>query len=223
MTNSVKIPVSVLFDMDGTLLSTEALVLPSWIEAFAESGATLTEEDAARAIGCDSVAALALLQDAVGLDIDYASVQRRCGELFRERAARDGVPVKPGARRILSGLRELGVPVGLATSTRSHSALPQLRDAGLLEFFDAIVCGDEVEVRKPHPSIYLLCLERLRIADPRAAWAVEDSRNGILSARAAGLKVAHIPDIQKVPQEVLDLTDSVIQSLDELADLFGLP
>lgn len=222
MTGAIRLPAGVVFDMDGTLLSTEALVVPSWIAAFAEAGAELPEQAAIEVIGSDSATALDALRRAVGLELDYPAIQRRCGELFRERAERDGVTVKPGVGRILSGLREARVPIGLATSTRSHPALVLLGRTGLAGRFDAMVFGDEVERRKPHPDIYLLCMERLGIG-PTGVWAVEDSRNGILSAHAAGLKVAHIPDLQTMPGHILELVDSVHSSLDELSLRFGVP
>jgi HAD superfamily hydrolase (TIGR01509 family) len=213
---------AVVFDMDGILLDTERIGVRAWIAAFAEHGVRIDEATAILPIGSDPHRTLEIFREAIGPDHDFEAVQRRCREIFHETATRTGIPVKSGARRILTGLRENGVPVGLATSTTRDLAHPELRIAGLLDLLDATVFGDEVAERKPAPEIYREALRRLAIEDPRGTWAVEDSVNGILSASAAGLSVAYIPDLQPVDHAVSKLADVRLPDLDALADFFGL-
>jgi len=178
---------------------------------------------ATRPIGSDARRTLEIFGESVGGDHDFAAIQERSHQIFRDIVQREGIPVKAGARRILTGLRGRGIRVGLATSTRKAAAHGELRDAGLLELLDATVFGDEVAVRKPSPEIYREALRRLGIDEPEDSWAVEDSVNGILSASGAGLAVAYIPDLQPVDRGVAKLARIQLADLDALADLFGLP
>jgi HAD superfamily hydrolase (TIGR01509 family) len=216
------LPSAVIFDMDGTLLDTEQIGVRAWIAAFAEHGIHIDRSTAILPIGSDARRTLDIFRHAVGGDHDFEAIQRRCHEIFHEIAGREGIPLKPGAMQILSKLRSRGVLVGLATSTRKESAQPELREVGLLEYFDATVFGDEVSERKPSPEIYLEALRRLGLDGSEAVWAVEDSANGVLSAHAAGLRVAHIPDLQTVDPLVAAKAHVRLPSLEHLAEFFSV-
>lgn len=84
--------------------------------------------------------------------------------------------------------------VGLASSTAHDIVVQELTDAGLVDYFQAITGGDQISHSKPDPEIYLKACEKLGI-DPKEAYAVEDSYNGIRSAFSAGMKPLMVPDL----------------------------
>ncbi len=113
----------------------------------------------------------------------------RKNEVFNARVKNMGVDVDRECVRFIREMRERGVRVGLASS--SKNAVPILESVGLLELFEAIVDGvvsEQLGLRgKPQPDIFLTCLRKLRSShDPRRAMVVEDAISGVEAGRAGG-------------------------------------
>jgi len=117
---------------------------------------------------------------------------------------------------MLAYLKGQDIPLGLATSSARDTALTYLGRAGLLDYFDILVGGDEIEVSKPAPDIYLEAVRRLG-AEPATALAFEDSDNGVKAAHAAGLRVVQIPDLAPPSDEVMAFGHMTATSLPEAA------
>ena len=180
-----------VFDMDGLLLDTERVADRSWVQAGAEFGLA----DPLRAInGCRG------LNDAgmkhwFGLHepgFNYEGFRLRARALSH--AVTDvKVPVKEGAAEILKRLKDAGILLAVASSTREVTVRDQLGRAGLLPYFDAVITGDTVSRGKPHPEIYCKACEALGLS-PSECIGFEDSVNGLRSAYRAGLYTIQIPD-----------------------------
>ena len=104
------------------------------------------------------------------------------------------VDVKDGVVPLLRTLREHAIPMALATSTARPHTTTKLTRAGLVGFFETLVCGGETANGKPHPEPYLEAARRLG-CDPRDCWALEDSNNGTRAAAAAGCVTFQVPDL----------------------------
>ena len=120
--------------------------------------------------------------------LDFEDFDARVRERFLALYGGGRLPVKPGAREILTALKARGVPLALASSTRTETVRRELGEAGLLGFFDLIVGGDAVIRSKPDPEIFLTAAARLG-AQPGECFVIEDSFNGIRAARAGGFLV----------------------------------
>jgi HAD superfamily hydrolase (TIGR01509 family) len=141
-------------------------------------------------------------------DID-AGVVERMEELYRER-----LPLIPGAREAVQRLSRW--PLGVASSANRPLIDLALELSGLAPSFSVTVSSEEVARGKPAPDVYLEAARRLG-ADPGRCAAVEDSHNGILSARAAGMRVIAIPNRRFPPgHEALRQADVVLPSLKDL-------
>jgi HAD superfamily hydrolase (TIGR01509 family) len=128
---------------------------------------------------------------------------------------RESLPLVPGAVEAVERLAGRW-PLGLASSSNRAVIDAVLELAGIARFFRATVSSEEVEHGKPAPDVYLEVARRLGV-DPTRSAAVEDSRNGIRSAHAAGMRVIAIPNPHYPPnEETLALADTVIESLDDL-------
>ncbi|MBW3577131.1 MAG: HAD-IA family hydrolase [Actinobacteria bacterium] len=105
---------------------------------------------------------------------------------FRELADGGEIPERPGATRLLDELADAGIPVAVATTGTRAWVEPLLDKLFGLERFAVIRTGTEVEDRKPDPKVFVETVSALDVP-PERSVAVEDSENGVVAARAAGL------------------------------------
>jgi HAD superfamily hydrolase (TIGR01509 family) len=185
------IPQAVLWDMDGTIVDTE----PYWIKAETELVAvfdgTWSHEDGLSVVGQGlPVTAARLQQRGVALTIDeiVQSLTSRVLEQLEE-----SIPYRPGARELLSGFAEAGIPQALVTMSIERMAL-RVADIITGAPFSTVVAGDNVINSKPDPEAYLVAAERLDV-DIRQCVAFEDSPSGCTSAFSAGAFTVGIPHL----------------------------
>lgn len=131
--------------------------------------------------------------------------------------AAHGVPLKPGARELLSYLSAQRYTIGLASSSPMHLVERQLTMAGLFGYFSAFATGDMVQNSKPAPDIYLLACQKLSIA-PESAYAIEDAPKGVQAAASAGLGVLMVPDLAPASDALAALCQGVYPSLLDILD-----
>jgi len=205
---------AVVFDLDGVLLDSEQL----WDEVrehlARERGGRWHERAQADMMGMSSPEWSRYMHEVMGLaespEEINAEVVRRLEVRYRER-----LPLLPGARDAVERLAQHW-PLGLASSSNRELIDFVLDQAQLAQFFRATVSSEEVERGKPAPDVYLEAARRLGVSPERCA-AIEDSRNGVLSARAAGMRVIAIPNAHYPPdEETLAAADVVLLLLDDL-------
>ncbi len=183
---------AVIFDLDGILADSE----PWWNEIdsklLAEYGVIYRGEYHREVLGVSYRLAVEFYKKAFGLSASIEELMRRRGEIATEFFA-NRVGLFPSTKRTLERLRDMKVRLAIATSSVSASARPFLDRHGLTPFFDGIVTGDEIERGKPDPDIYLRAAKKLGIGAD-ACLVIEDALSGITAGKAAGMRVAAIPD-----------------------------
>ena len=205
---------AVVLDMDGVLIDSEQLWDEVREQLARERGGGWHERAQADMMGMSSTEWSRYMHDVIGLAEPPEEINR---EVVRRLLARyrESLPLMPGA---VEAVERLAVrwPLGLASSSNREVIDTVLELAGIAHLFRATVSSEEVEHGKPAPDVYLEAARLLGI-DPTSCAAVEDSANGIRSARAAGMRVIAIPNPRYPPsQDVLALADVVLHSLDEL-------
>lgn len=208
---------AVVFDADGTLFDTETLMHKIWVEVGQELNFTRPSQEYLDFVGLNRTALLALMAERYGDDFDGYGYLIRCVDRLAQHIDREGVPLKPGAREILEFLHERGIPAALATSTQRIRTNRRLELSGLAPYFQATITGDEVSKGKPDPEMYLTACQNLGVP-PHRAIAVEDSKNGILSAHAAGMLPVMIPDMIPPTPELEALLFQKFNSLLDFRD-----
>ena len=203
---------AVIFDMDGVIFDSERLVLKGWKEIAAKYDIEGIEEVLPKCLGVNAQATREIFWEYYGQEFPYDEYKKEASALFHSRYGNGRLPLKPGVRELLSYLKEEGYLVGLASSTRQAIVEQEITDAGLLPYFDDLVCGDMLKKSKPEPDIYLKACKNLNV-NPRMAIAVEDSYNGIRSAKRAGMVPVMVPDMVQPDEEMKTLAHVICQDL----------
>ena len=204
----------VVFDLDGVLLDSEQVWDGVREELARERGGRWHDRAQRDMMGMSSPEWSRYMHDVVGLTESAeeisAEVVHRLEEVYRER-----IPALPGARDAVERIAARW-PLALASSSNRELIDLSLELLGVAKLFQATVSSEEVERGKPAPDVYLEAARRLGIEPARAA-AVEDSHNGIRSARAAGMRVLAIPNWHFPPDaDALAEANAVLESLADL-------
>jgi len=208
---------AVLFDMDGTVLDTEPISYKSWQKAFESENRAFDEGLYKQCMGLPGVSSELLVDEFFGEKGLFRRAAKTASEWFKYYSESEGVPVKAGFYKLSDYLIETGVRAMLVTSSAHESAVRNLSLAGIIDRFDGIIGGDSVVKGKPHPDPFLKAAE-LAGAKPGECLAVEDSKNGLVSASAAGIKCIYIKDMFDVP-EAEELAFKRAGSLDEIINI----
>lgn len=188
---------ALVFDFDGLILDTEIPIFRAWQQVYADHGVPPIDLDEwASVLGLhhghpDAPRPLERLARLVGGELDLVAIEARRREIRDDLI---GVSdLRPGVIQLLDEAQRLGVPTAIASSSSSEWILSHLEPRGLLDRFDALSCAGDGVPGKPDPATYLQACHLLG-ADPVASIAFEDSPNGVLAAKAAGLYCVAVPN-----------------------------
>ncbi len=205
---------ALIFDFDGLILDTETPDYLSWKETYEMMGCELPLNLWNNGIGSESMFdPLAYLEKHTKKPFDRAAV-------LAIRRQRDDVllaaqSILPGVETYLADAKEIGLKIGLASSSAHEWVDPHLDRLGLRHHFDLVKCRDDVGNRgKPDPAVYRAALEGLEV-DGRDALALEDSLNGVTAAKGAGIYCVAVPN-QMTRQMNFETADYRLDSLDQL-------
>ena len=213
---------ALVFDFDGLILETEGPAYQAWVEVYREYGHELPKELWLEYIGREGgwFDALAYLEGLTGPLADRDAIELRRNARKTELVL--AVAESAGLRALLTDALARGLRLAVCSSSTPKWVLGHLDRLGLRPFFDHVQCLDRPELRsKPAPDLYLAACAGLGVR-PDEAIAFEDSRNGMRSAHAAGMRCVVVPNELTV---AMDLTGAdhrfeslAAVSLDELLD-----
>jgi putative hydrolase of the HAD superfamily len=203
---------ALIFDFDGLIVDSETPGFQAWSEVYANHGCSLPFEKYSACIGTIGGFDLhGYLEEQSGRPIDRTELEQACNTRWLQ--LMHAQPLLPGIAACVSAARERRLKLAIASSSTQKWVTRNLRKFDLLDQFDAICTSDHVNAVKPDPALYLLALEKLGVSAD-AAIAFEDSPNGILAAKRAGIFCIAIPNplTHELP---LELADRRLRSLEE--------
>jgi HAD superfamily hydrolase (TIGR01509 family) len=200
-----------LFDMDGLLIDSEPLWLEAERSVMARLGSGWTETDQMALLGGSLARTVRYLLAKAARPAPPEAIGEWLMADIAERVRRHGVPLRPGARELLTAVAAAGLPNALVTSSERGFMDAVLASTRLR--FDVLVCAEDVAATKPDPEPYLLAAKLIGVP-PGDCFALEDSPNGVASAEAAGCRVLAVPSLLPIPpapgrtvvRSLLDLT-----------------
>lgn len=211
---------AVVFDMDGLLFDTERLCIEATDWAGEQMGIGKAGWMNYRTLGSNHQEVKRIWLAEFGPDFDYDRLSTLVGEYTRRYLAEHPIPVKPGLYELLNCLKGRGIPLAVASSSGEGTVRRNLIQAGVLDCFDAVVCGDHIARSKPAPDIYLAACAKLG-TDPARCAAVEDSRNGLWSAANAGCYPLMVPDLWQPDAQTAAFLAGKANTLSDLIPWFA--
>lgn len=203
---------AVIFDVDGVLVDSEWASALAWRSTLSRFGYQIDDATFGGFVGTTDRALAEFFSVRVERD---AGIILATAEEEMRRIASGGLMAFPDALVLLD---DLSVPTAVASNSDRWRLEVVLGAAGIRHRFEISVAGDEVQLPKPAPDIYLRVAEVLSV-QPRECVVIEDSPTGITAARAAGMKVVavrrgHFPDDRLAEAELVvdSLADSTLLS-----------
>lgn len=209
----------VIFDMDGLMFDTERINFESWMQVARKYGFDFDEPLHSSFIGIRENDIHTYLETIYGVESDIASWRKEVKQTQADYIrTNQTVHMKKGLLDLLDFLDEQGIQKAVASSSSLEMINYYLTLENLTHRFDFVVSGEQVENGKPAPDIFLYACEKAGVS-PTEAMVLEDSRNGLKAAKAAGIQNVFVPDRIGVSEEMLELSDVV---LDDLSQVIGL-
>lgn len=186
---------AIIFDMDGVLVDTEPLIFDIFRNVFAPWGINLSDEYQYKFIGKPFSANLHDIRNDFGVEFDHDEVRQTFDQAYAAGLSSQPLPLQKGVLPIIEKARELNLMLALCTTTSRHQVkvvFEQIKKSGAIDphsLFQAVITGNDVTHKKPHPEPYLAAAQALGVP-PHRCLAIEDTFTGVTSAKTAGCTTA---------------------------------
>jgi HAD superfamily hydrolase (TIGR01509 family) len=208
---------AVIFDMDGVLIDSEPLWKIAMEEVFHSVGCNITRQDFQKTVGLRIDEVISFWYKERGWErYSEKEVEIRIVDKMIELIHENGAPLT-GVVETIDFLRSNGLKIGLATSSYKVLIDAVLNTLDIRSQFDEVHSAEDEVFGKPHPAVYLTVAERLGV-NPLKTLVIEDSLNGIISARAARMEVVCIPEKTHNPEPKLVVAHHMYEDMSKMLD-----
>jgi HAD superfamily hydrolase (TIGR01509 family) len=198
---------ALIFDVDGTLAETEELHREAFNQTFREFDlAWHWDQERYHTLLKITGGKERMLAHAASLginDFDPLPLHKRKTTLYNEMLAQGAISLRPGVEALIRKAKEKDLRLAIATTTSRKNVETLIRvtlGGDPHHWFEAICTGEDVAIKKPDPEVYQVALSRLALT-ARDAIAFEDTKNGVLAARGAGLDVIVTPSLYSAGED----------------------
>ena len=207
----------IIFDMDGTMFDTESIYQKGW-ELMAYRYEQIYNPGFQIAACGTTGETMRRIVNEFYPGIDPESFIKDCSKWVEEQVKIE-LPEKPGLHEILAYAKEQGWKMAVASGSRMMMIEHNLNKAGIVDMFDALASGHEVENGKPAPDVFLLAAERLGLK-PEECYVIEDGANGVRAGAAAGCDTIMVPDIIEPDEEMRSISVAICDTLLDVIQFF---
>ncbi len=204
--------IGIILDMDGVIVDSEPIHLEATNRVLKSYGVRLTYEENVPLQGMAEIPYWKFLMKKFNFSEDIEKLISLKEKHMFDILSKSNLKPSPCLREFLEALKKREISVGLASSSQLSQIRFTLEKLELVDYFDVVTSGEEVEKGKPEPDIFLETAKRMQVI-PKNCVVIEDSRNGLLGAIKAGMKVIAFRNSYNLP------VDMKIDSFCELLDL----
>ncbi|MGT2666944.1 HAD family hydrolase [Streptococcus rifensis] len=207
---------AIIFDMDGVIVDSEYIFLTTKTQMLLDRGIDTDESYQYQFMGTTFDHMWQVMKEENGLTESVPDLIAEMNERREKMIKRDGVRAISGVQELIKSLRDNGWRLGVASSSPKHEILSNLNALGLSDAFEVKISGEEVAHSKPAPDVFLRAAELLGI-QPENCLVFEDTKNGSLAAKAAGMVCIGFanPDY---PAQDLSACDLLINNYNDIYD-----
>jgi beta-phosphoglucomutase family hydrolase len=179
---------AIIFDMDGVLIDSEPIHLKATNRILKKFGVELKGEENLAYQGMNELDYWKELVKKFSLPSEPEKLAAEKNFEMWKILKSSKLKLFPHVKRFLKRMKNLGLKLAVASSSPRNQINFMLEKTGILDFFDVIISGDSLKRGKPHPDIFLITAEKLGL-EPEECVVIEDSRNGIMAGKSAGMIV----------------------------------
>ena len=208
-----------MFDMDGLLIDSEKhMWLVNGMKAAECYGFKPDSEYYKSLMGMAKNIYYEKLVAYFGDSLPVPEISKKVDELNNQTISNNEIPLMEGVEELLIFLKENNIKMSVVTSSPISMAKTILSNLNILQYFDSIHTGTEVERGKPYPDIYLKVLNDYQL-DKDEALIFEDSHNGARAAIASQIKLILVPNIAYVSDKDKEEAYQVIKPINQAIDI----
>ena len=204
---------TIIFDMDGVIIDSEPLWEKAEIQLVKDHGKTYSDSYRNKIIGLNQKDSVNILKNTFNLNTSVEDILEQRKKILIDIYKKE-LKVFPGIFNILEETRSKGYKTGLASGSPESVINFVMDKFGLDDYFSAILSGDSANEGKPSPEIYLATAEMLR-SRPENCIAIEDSVNGVLSVKNAGMYCIAVPH-PELEIELYSSADFIYENISEV-------
>lgn len=207
---------ALIFDFDGLILDTEMPDFQSWQNVYRERGVELPLEKWGSIVGGNAASDFDpydYLEELTGQEVDRDAIWFKRRKDYLDNL--ETQPILPGVQSYLDDAKKIGLKLGVGSSSPESWVVGHLTRLGLVDYFGIICTADDVEKTKPDPELFLAVLNKLDVSADQAI-VFEDSPNGVLAAKRAGIYCVCVPN-PLTSQLSMQNADLTLNSLEDLS------
>lgn len=182
-----------IFDLDGTLIDSEPIYAKGWQQALANYGFEISEETLQRMTGQSIQTNNKVIQAIVGEETIVQHVRQLREDYYYRALERGEIHLVAGSRDFLQQFANQSLTMAVASASKKEKVMKTLSTLGIKDYFVQVMAGDEVQLSKPDPEIYLRVLKKMN-GTAEEAIAFEDSLSGVKSSTNAGITTLVVGD-----------------------------